>query len=127
MSLRNKSLIFYNPYLIDLKREGVNIDWMCVLEASECSNILFLAAFIANTFIRKYIFETAVLLYLYYSITLSIYYQIIFLILCLISFQSTFISSCSAVHLAKKLPTRRYSVNGRTYIRAKDNANAQSG
>jgi hypothetical protein len=85
-SLLNKSLILYSPRFVDLKRERVKIDWVRILEVSECFNIFFLVTFSANSFIRKYILETAVLLYLYYGVTLLIYHQITFLILCFSSF-----------------------------------------
>jgi hypothetical protein len=83
------------------------MDWVCVLEASEGSNILLLVASIANSFVGECILEAAVLLCLYHGVTLPICYQITFLILRLASFQSALISSCFAVHLAKELPTRR--------------------
>jgi hypothetical protein len=55
-------------------------------EAFKCLSILFLAAPIANCFIGKCILETAILLCLYYGVTLPIYHQIAFLILRLASF-----------------------------------------
>jgi hypothetical protein len=47
---------------------------MRVLEIFEYSNILFLVTSITNNLIEKYIFEAIIILYLYYSITLSYYY-----------------------------------------------------
>jgi hypothetical protein len=79
-----------------------------MLEASECSNILFLVTSSADSFIRKYILKTAVLLYLYHGVVLPICHQIAFLIFCLSSFQTTFISSCFAVYLVKELPAQRF-------------------
>jgi hypothetical protein len=78
-----------------------------MLKASKCSNILFLITSFTNSFIGEYILEAAVLLYLYHNITLPICHQIAFLILCLTSFQSTLISSCFAVYLAKEPPAQR--------------------
>src|SRR5271168_2912050 len=92
---------------MDLEREGVQMDWVRVLEASKCSNILLLVASIANRFVGECILEVAVLLCLYHGITLPICHQITFLIFRLASFQSAFISSCSAMHLAEELPTQR--------------------
>jgi hypothetical protein len=71
-SLLNKSLIFYNPRFVDLKRERIKIDWMRMLEVSKCFNIFFLVTFSVNSFIEKCILKTAVLLYLYYFVTLFI-------------------------------------------------------
>jgi hypothetical protein len=107
-SLSNKSLILYSPRFVDLKRERVKIDWVRMLEVSECSNILFLVTSSADSFIRKYILETAVLLYLYHGVALSICHQITFFIFCLSSFQTTLISSCFTVHLTKELLAQRF-------------------
>jgi hypothetical protein len=107
VSLPNKSLILYSPRFVDLKRERVKIDWVRMLEASECFNILFLVTSSADSFIRKCILETAVLLYLYHGVTLPICHQITFLIFCFSSFQTTLISSCFAVYLVKELLAQR--------------------
>jgi hypothetical protein len=71
---------------MDLKRERVKIDWVGVIKAFECPNILLLAAPIANSFIGKCILETIVLLYLYHDVALFICHQITFFILRLASF-----------------------------------------
>ena len=92
---------------MNLEREGINIDWMRMLEASEGSNILFLIASFANSFVGEYILKMAVLLCLYHGVTLPICYQVSFLILRLASSQPALISSCFAVHLAKELPAQR--------------------
>jgi hypothetical protein len=81
-----------------------------MLEVSECSNILFLVTSSADSFIRKYILETVVLLYLYYGVALFICHQITFLIFCFSSFQTTFISSCFTVYLVKELLAQRFSL-----------------
>ena len=65
---------------MDLERAGVKVDWVRMLEASECSNILLLVASIANSFVGECILEAAALLYLCHGLTLLVCYQITFLI-----------------------------------------------
>jgi hypothetical protein len=60
---------------MDFEREGVKIDWVRVLEASECSNIL-LPLLPLLSFVGECILEVAVVLYLYHDITSPIYYQV---------------------------------------------------
>jgi hypothetical protein len=59
---------------MDLKREGVEMDLMCVFKISESSNILFLVASIISSLVGECILEVAVILCLNYGVTLLFCY-----------------------------------------------------